>query len=263
MVKSATRVLDLLEVLAVAPEALTLSALARRLAIPKSSALALLATLTKRGYVTREGGHLYRLTASAAARGWVGGPYAGLLAAAAPVMRALVEETKETAFLATLTPDGHVQYLDKVVSPQVVRYDRETTCLGPAHATSLGKVMLAFLPEQEVIEKLRRLGLPRLTDRTVTSLPALLDELRRIRTAGVTVNVDERAVGASGVAAPIRSGSGHVVAALNISAPTVRFHRVRPKLIRAVVQGASDISRQLGYRVAGGRGSTENRRRHA
>ena len=249
MVKSAMRVLDLLEVLAASPEALNLTDLARRLAIPTSSASALLATLTKRGYVTRNGGSLYRL-AESAGRGWVGGPYAGLVNVARPVMNEMVERTGETAFLGTLTPGGHVQYLDKVVSPKVIRYDTEMSQLRPAHATSIGKVMLAFLPDAEVAAKLRREGLPQLTPRTITSRSVFLDELARIRRDGVTVNVDERVVGAAGVAAPIRSASGQVIAALNLSAPTARFQQMRAQMTNAVVWGAEEISRHVGYRPA-------------
>ena len=165
-------------------------------------------------------------------------------------MNEMVERTGETAFLGTLTRGGHVQYLDKVVSPKVIRYDTEMAELRPAHATSIGKVMLAFLPEAEVAAKLRREGLPRLTPQTITSRSVFLDELARIRRDGVTVNVDERVVGAAGVAAPIRSASGQVIAALNLSAPTARFQQMRAQMTKAVVWAAEEISRHVGYRPA-------------
>jgi IclR family acetate operon transcriptional repressor len=237
-------VLDLLELVAISPEPLGLSDLARRLAIPKSSTCALLDTLVTRGYVTRNEANLYQLNEQFGG-GWVGGLNRRLLSVARPIMVALVERTQESAFLGVLTPDGQVRYLHKVVSPKVVRYDTEISALRPAHATSIGKVLLAFQPDAATHRALRRHPLERLTSRTITNPTAFAEQLRRIRRDGHAMNVDERVAGAAGVAAPIFVDDGNVIAALNVSAPTSRFEHMQAQMTREVVWGATEISRLL------------------
>jgi DNA-binding IclR family transcriptional regulator len=243
LVKSAVRVLDLLELVAASATPLSLSELSRRLGIPKSSNAALLETLVTRGYLSRDVSGGYRIDHSLS-RGWVGGLNGRLLTVARPVMRKLAETTGETVFLGVLTEEGKVQYLDKVVSAKAVRYDAEITELRPAYATSIGKVLLACLDDSTRAPAIRSQSLRHLTPRTITTPAALEAELDRIRRAGLAVNVDERVVGAAGVAAPIYAGA-RVVAALNLSAPTPRFTSMRSKMTRAVLSGAAEISRLL------------------
>lgn len=260
MIKSAVRVLDLLEVLASAPTAVGVNELARRLAIPRSSTSLLLRTLLRRGYVARDGARLYRIE-TARAEGWVGGVYPRLAAVARPVMVTLVERTAETAFLGVLTPDWQVQYLAKVVSPREVRYDTDIANRRSPHCTSIGMVLLAYRPEREVAGFVRRASLERYTSRTITSRAAVLAALARIRRTGYAVNVDGRVMGASGVAAPIRAQAGEVVGALNVSAPTSRFAHVQARITDAVLWGAEEISRLLGSgEAAGGRRHTRRSR---
>lgn len=246
MIKSATRVLDVLEVLAASPAAIRTNEIARRLAIPRSSASLLLRTLLARGYVTRDGGGAYRVRL-ALMREWAGDIHTRLVAVARPVMLSVVERTAETAFLGVLTPDWHVQYLDKVVSPREVRYDTDIATRRQAHCTSTGLVLLAHRPERDIARFLRRGPLERFTSRTLTTPSSLVAELRRIRAMGYAVNIDGRVIGASGVAAPIRASADAVVAALNVSAPTARFADIQHRITEAVVWGAAEISRRLGW----------------
>lgn len=248
MIKSATRVLDVLEVLAASPVPVGVSEISRRLTIPKSSTSSLLNTLLLRGYVARNGARLYELN-SALADGWVGGFYPRLVSVARPVMANLVNRVGESVFLGVLMPDWQVQYLAKVVSPKEVRYDAEISTRRPAHCTSTGKVLLAFRTETDLADFLARAPLRRFTNRTITSPTAFRAELARIRRNGYAVNVDERVAGASGVAAPIFDRAGKVVAALNISAPTSRFITIQAKTSKAAVRASTEISGLLGMSV--------------
>src|SRR5690625_7977720 len=120
-VKSATRVLDLLEFFSATSSPATLTQIARQLGMPKSSTSALLNTLVNRGYVEADAGG-YVLAARYRVSGWVGGPYARLLRSAHPVMIELSEAIRESVFLGVLNERGMVQYLDKVVSSEPFRY---------------------------------------------------------------------------------------------------------------------------------------------
>jgi IclR family acetate operon transcriptional repressor len=143
-----------------------------------------------------------------------------------------------------------VVFVDKVDSDQVIRYAGGVGDRRPLHATSSGKVILAFLPASQRDKILRALTLRRYTDRTVTSLAALRAMLDEVRQTGVCLNLDELAVGAAGIAAPIFDRDGRVAGACAIGGPT---DRVRPRLrtLGAEVKAAAgDISALLGHRPA-------------
>ena len=118
---------------------------------------------------------------------------------ARPALRALMQRTGETVFLGALGGDGTaVVFVDKVESEQVIRYAAGVGDRRALHATSSGKVILAFLPAPERERILRALPLKRYTDRTVTSLPALRAALEEVRQTGVCVNLDELGAGRRG-----------------------------------------------------------------
>jgi DNA-binding IclR family transcriptional regulator len=241
-VKSALRVLDLLELLAAYGRPIGVSEAARRLAAPKSSTQALLTTLLARGYVDRTGTD-YTL-APALRGGWAGGPYATLRRVARPVMETLVTRTGESSFLGVLTADGQVQYVDKVTSPQPVRYDADLEPARPAHGTSLGLVMLAFRDEADR-ERILAGSLPALTPHTIVDRAALREVLETARRDGHAEVVDGHVLGASGVSAPVFDARGRVLAALNLGAPTDRFLRARGNMRDQVLWGAAEITRLL------------------
>lgn len=227
-VKSAVRILDLLEVFDAARVPLGVNELARRLDIPKSSVSLLLKTLNARGYLKRDANGLYRQSESAASVP-ASRTVTHLIAVAKPVLEALVEETGESVFLGVLTPDGQVQYVDKAVTTQEVRYDADIATPRPAHLVSTGRVLLAFGAQRT----------------TPTEQGDSGDESMRIRTDGHACNIDVRVRGASGVAAPIFGSDEDCRAALNISAPTSRFVPAQRDLTNAVMRGAAEISRRL------------------
>jgi DNA-binding IclR family transcriptional regulator len=242
LVKSALRVLDLLEMLAGYGRPIGVSEAARRLQAPKSSTQALLMTLLARGYVERVGTEYVLATLHRS--GWVGGPYAGLLRVARPVMETLVARTGESSFLGVMTADGQVQYVDKVVGPGPIRYDIDLKPTRPAHATSLGLVMLAF---QSMAERERFLSgpLPASTPFTIADRPALHEVLEAARHDGYAEVIDANSLGASGVSAPIFDARGAVIAALNLGVPTDRFRQARGSLRDQIMWGAAEITRLL------------------
>ena len=248
--RAAGRVLDILELVVAARDGLALRELSARLEAPKSSLIPLLRTLTGRGYLEQGPAGEYRLGRKALELG-VGSPAQRELSAIArPALLTLVESTGETAFLGTLDRDTTaVVFIDRVESEQVIRYTARIGARRPLHATSSGKVLLAFLPAAERERALRALPLRRYTESTVTSLPALRAALAEVRERGVSLNLDELAAGAAGIAAPIFDRDGAVVAACAIGGPT---DRVRPRLGRlcaAVEAAARDISARLGHRA--------------
>lgn len=248
-VKSAARVLDLLELFAVSHAPMGVSEVSRLLSIPKSSAQSLLATLVSRAYLVRSGA-AYELPHDRKRGRWVGGALPRLVKVAEPTMQRLAEASGESAFLNVLLPNGELKYVAKAVSSNVVRYDAPLTSTRPAYCTSSGLLLLAHLDPAELDDYFARVKLERQTPETATDRRALLALLQRARRQGYAELRDAHVQGATGVAAPVFDCGDRPVAALSLAAPTVRFAKRRATLRHHVVAAAGDLSRQLRPRTS-------------
>ncbi len=242
-VKSAGRILDMLEIFASTTETMGVSRVAEKLDIPKSSAQALLATLAGRGYLAKVGVE-YVLPAELRGGSWVGGARARLLFLAAPALKALSEQTGESAFLAVMTND-EVQDLAKVVSTNDIRYDASLAHRRPLYCTGCGLVMLAQQKPSLAKAVLSRLKLKAFTPNTVTDRDALLRRIERAQREGFAENHCGYTDGGSGIAAPLFGPTGEVIAALSIGGPTARIKKQRKRLIDVVVGESTALSRRL------------------
>src|SRR3989454_9119123 len=218
--RAANRLVDILELLAASRDGLALREVSARLRAPKSSLLPLLRALTARGYLAQGRALEYRLGPGALDLGTAAPAHRDLVEVARPAVVDLMRRTGETVFLGTLCSDrASIVYVDKVESDHVIRYAGGVGDRRPLHATSSGKVILAFLSPDEREQVLKSLSLARHTERTVTSLPALRASLEAIRRAGVCVTTDELVSGASGIAAPVFDRYGRVAGACAIGGP--------------------------------------------
>lgn len=246
IVKSAARILDLLEFLATRTRPARLIDVAGHLGIAKSSAFALLSTVVAKGYVTEADGG-YALAAGLGRQGWVGGETARLQGLARPVLAALAERTGETTFLGVLTPALAVRYLDKAISPSPVRYDNDLAHARPAYCTSVGIVLLADRSDAEIDAYLDAVPLARLTPHTIVDRDGIRRMIDRARRDGCISTADGMVLGAEGAAAPVRNAAGRAVAALVAIGLTWRFH---PNL-HAHLHDVSTAARELSDSLAG------------
>jgi DNA-binding IclR family transcriptional regulator len=219
-VKSADRTLEVLEALAGSPARRGLGELARDLGIPKSSLHGLLRTMMQRGWVEADAtGTRFGLGVRALQ---VGAAYVdaddsvGLLAG---VLDELADEFGETVHLGRLD-GGDVVYLAKRESRHPLRLFSAIGRRLPAHATALGKALLADRPDAEV-DALLTWPLRNLTRHTITERGALHEELGRIRARGYAVDHEENTDGivCFAVAVPLRSPATD---AISVSAPASR-----------------------------------------
>lgn len=249
-VKSAVRVLELLEFLSRHPGPAALKDVVASLGFPKSSAYALLQTLVLRGYVERDEAERYALTARwRDSGGWMGGE-SHLIAIARPVMSALCEQLGETVFLGARAEGGDVKVLAKDVSQSEVRYDSSLLGLRPAYCTAMGRILLAYWDAAALDSYLARTKLKAVTTHTITDPARLRAVLQQIQREGYVVVEQEFVVGGSAAAAPIFGRDGQVVAVLNIGAVSPRFFAAHRKIVAGAVRAAATISQRLGYRRA-------------
>jgi DNA-binding IclR family transcriptional regulator len=245
-VQSVDRAAAILEILARDGEA-GVTEVARELDVHKSTASRLLAALDRRELVTQDaargkfrlGMGIVRLAGAASAR-------LDVVQESRPVCRALAQQVGETVNLAILSGRDAL-YLDQAAGPAALSPHNWAGRRIPLHATSDGKVLLAYLPEDELAASLVP-PLARFTERTITAVaefPALLAEVRR---RGYATAADELEAGLTAIAAPVRNAEGTVIASVSASGPSFRIPADRvPALAAAVRRAADEISRRLGW----------------
>jgi IclR family acetate operon transcriptional repressor len=142
-----------------------------------------------------------------------------------------------------------VVYVERLESPHTVRTFLRVGHRNWAHCTSTGKVLLAYLPAEQLDALLAGWDLVARTDRTVTDVDALRRDLVAVRARGYGTNVNESEVGVASVAGPIRNSRGEVVAALSLVGPTMRVtQRSLRRFSQLVVEASATVSERLGYR---------------
>lgn len=249
-VLSASRVLELLEYLAGTAEGASLTQARTALGLPKSSTLMLLRTLLARGYVSKDPADRYRLNETFRSHGfgWGGHRFARLIALAEPVMRELCERVDETVILGALENES-VKLLAKTVSAQDIRYDADLTKLSPAYCTAMGRILLAFAPEDRREAILQRSKPAKLTPSTVTDLDQLRTLVRMAAVEGFAIVEEEFALGGTGVAAPVFGRDGAIAAALDVGCVTPRFRKKRDQILAALLEAAQTLSVLLAHQT--------------
>lgn len=138
--------------------------------------------------------------------------------------------------------------VDQARGPSAIGSHNWVGELTPLHATSSGKVLLAFMAADARRDLLAAAGLERFTERTITSVEDLEARLRNVTRDGYVVSLEELEPGLNAVAAPIRDHAGEVIAALSVSGPAYRLTAERARDVApVVVAAADDISRRMGY----------------
>ena len=244
------RALAMLEAVAQEPEGLSNAEISRKLRIPKSSASYILRTLETQGYLNRDGesGKYHMgLKILSLSRGALSG--IDVREVALPVMRHLMEKTSLTCHLAIL--DGPVAvYIEKVEPEGFIRMDTWVGRRMRVHATSVGKALVAHIPQEKLEKILAEIGMERRTPKTITTVPRLLKELEKVRAQGYAVDDEENNLGARCVGAPVFNQQGGIEASVGLSGTINQVNaQTMPRILEALKDAARHISMQLGYRA--------------
>jgi DNA-binding IclR family transcriptional regulator len=238
-----TRGLMLLEL--VASDVHSLEALAKKSGLTRSTAHRLLATLVQQGYLRNQAGQGYFLGPRIIELGFKGYEKLDLPQIARPHMIRLSEATKETVHLAIL--DGtQVMYIEKVQGSRSVRTASHIGARLPVQCTALGKALVSTLPESRWADyfstEIQR------TPRSVASVEAFVEEVRKTADRGYALDLEENEPGIRCIAAPVRDGSGQTVAALSLSSLHIYLSDEQIDQIAPLVKDtATKIGRELGW----------------
>jgi IclR family acetate operon transcriptional repressor len=222
-VQSIMRALAILNRLAECDDGLTLTELAKSIALPPSSAHRILTTLQRQRFVRFEPATMSWLVGVQAFV--VGNAFArsrDLVALAVPHMRRLMTRTGETVNFFML--DGEeVICMAQIQSQQMVRAISRPGSGVEMHRSAAGKAILAHMEAEDVAGIVERNGLPRYTEHTITAPEALLLELAKVRQRGFAIDNEEFSLGLRCIAAPIFDETGAVHAAVSLAGPASRI----------------------------------------
>jgi DNA-binding IclR family transcriptional regulator len=244
-VQSVDRALAILDILALRGEA-GVTEIAAELDVHKSTAFRLIGALENRRLVEqvaergkyRLGFGIVRLAGATTAR-------LDLPRESQPVCERLATDLDETVNVAILD-SGQATNIIQVYGTAAVTTRNWIGQRTPLHATSSGKVLLAWAPEDQLVIALDTME--RYTPSTITSRSKLLSELDGIRERGWGSTSEELEIGLNAIAAPIRGGSGDVIAAVSVSGPVYRLTVDSfPEVAEKLRDGAAEISSRVGY----------------
>ncbi|AGB42406.1 transcriptional regulator [Halobacteroides halobius DSM 5150] len=248
LVKSVNRSINILEELAKYENGLGVTEIGNRLDVHKSSVHRLLSTLVYRGLVEQdqETGK-YKLGLKLFELGSRIFNDLEVREYAKPYIEELVRKTNETVHLVTLD-QGEVLYIDKVKSPETITMASQIGARGPIHCTGVGKAMAAYLAETEVDKIIKKKGMPKQTENTITDPREFKEHLDLVKERGYAIDEIENEAGIRCIAAPIFDYDGDVVAAVSVSGPTMRVTKERiSELAKQVRETGLQISYRLGY----------------
>jgi DNA-binding IclR family transcriptional regulator len=239
------KAVEILFLLSAEPEPAGVTAIGRALGIPKSSAHRLLAALARRGLVERDDGGRYRPGIGLVALGLGALEREPVVAAARPELEAEARRLSETVFLVAARA-GRLLVLDKAEGTGFLRVAPRIGAEVPVHATAVGKLFLAFGPDQVAEPP----ALEAYTPRTPATRAALAMQVARARERGFAENREEWIPGLAVLAAPVVA-RGRLQGAVAVAAPVNRFEALgRDAIAERALSAAARTAARLEGRTA-------------
>lgn len=247
MSRTVLKALDVLECLAFSGQPLSAPEVAERCGLTRPTTYRLISTLAARGYVASGQDGRYRLGTKMLSLSKRLIEHAQLPQLARPDLEELSRLVGESVHLGVLE-DAAVLYLDKVESVSAARMYSVVGTRNPLHSTSLGKAIMALLPESERRMLLSRISFTERTPNTITDRDQLEANLEQVRLQGYAIDDVENEEGIRCVGVPVLGNAGLPIAAISISGPTVRVTPERVHEIAPVLQETGKrISEKLGF----------------
>ena len=247
-VQSLERGLSVLRCFSAEHPALTLSEVARLTGLTRATARRLLLTFERLGYM-RNDGRLFELTPLVLDLGYAYISSCKLPDLVQPDMEALSERCNESVSASVL--DGHeIVYIARVPTKRIMTVSLSLGSRLPAAITSMGRVLLADLPDDELHARLVAMPVEKRAENTETDPARLLALIRQVRAQGWALVDQELEDGVRSVAAPLRDRSGRAIAAINVSthAGRVSLDELRGSILQALLQTVAEINVRLGKR---------------
>ena len=222
---------------------MTISQLSIKTGLSRAAVRRCLYTLTKLGFAGAEDGSRYSLRPRMLSLSHTYTTSNTLSSAAQPILERMSAALHESFSVATL--DGEdIVYIARTQVNRVMAVDLHIGSRLPAYCTSMGRILLAYLPAEQLEQYLAKVNLIPHTTRTITSVEKLRLALRNIRRNGYAICDQEYEVGLRSIAVPVYSSTGRVVATLNLSgnAPRLSVLEMQNRFLTPLRNAASELS---------------------
>jgi len=221
---------------------LTIAQISHKTGIPRAAVRRCLYTLKQLGYADSESNN-FSLKPKVLSLGYSYLSSTPLTVSAQPYLNHISRTLNESCSLAVLD-DNEVLYLARSATSRIMSIALNTGSRLPAYCTSLGRVMLAHLPEEALKLYLDKVKLRAFTDRTVVSAKRLKEILADVRLSGYALIDEELEVGLRSIAVPVRGASGTVLAALNVGVQSTRvsIRQTKEEFLPVLQKGAQELS---------------------
>ncbi|GGX93737.1 helix-turn-helix domain-containing protein [Massilia dura] len=239
---SLARGLAVLQAFSDSRRSLTIAQISQKTGIPRAAVSRCLYTLKQLGYAESDVNN-YSLRPKVLTLGYSYLSSTPLTVSAQPYLNAISRTLNESCSLAVLD-ENEILYVARSATSRVMSVALNTGSRLPAYCTSLGRVMLAHLPEAELQAYLDKVRLKPLTEHTVTTQKQLRAVLAQVREQGYAINNEELEVGLRSIAVPVRGASGIVHAALNVGAQAGRVsaRQMEEQFLPVLLQGARELA---------------------
>jgi len=223
---------------------LTIAQLSHRTAIPRAAVRRCLYTLGKLGYVGSEDGKTYALRPRILALGHAYLSSTPLATAVQPLLDQISDELHESSSMAVLEGDEILYIARSSTKTRLMSIDLGLGSRLPAYCTSMGRVLLADLPQAQLDQYLGRVKLTRLTHRTVSTAAELKRVLAEVRREGYAIIDQELEIGLRSIAVPVKDAAGRCVAAINIGTQSARVSvaEMQARFLAPLQAAASELA---------------------
>ena len=261
LVQSVAKAFAVLKAFDQNPPELTISEIAGRSDLDRGTAFRLVHTLVGLGYVRAvAGSKRYRTTSKCLELGFTALAGRDLPSHAMPLLQEAVPAVADAGSLGVLE-QGEVIYVQRIqAGPERLGIDRRPGSRTGAYGAALGHAILAFLPREEQVRQLESIERVKLSERTLTELPALLRRLEEVRRRGYAISDGENAYGLRTVAAPILDAGGQPLAGLSLTVHASRadartfVETALPEVKRLAGELTDSVRYSLGAISIAGRG---------
>ncbi len=249
-VEAIERAIQILDAFSVDHPELGVAEVARMLSLKRSTVHRALVTLEAGGLLRQiDSTQKYTLGPKVLTLAYVLQSQLSLVSIAVPYMRALRDRYNETVALHVLEGRQRMVVQQEESTHDLRRTYRDIGKVLPLHAGSPGKLLMAYLPPEEIEKAVTESGLRRFTSMTITDRSQLVQELAAVRQRGYAVSSGEHSPGIASISCPIANQEGRVIAAINISGPSVRLTESKAlEYLPQLRESTLAISRQLGFR---------------
>jgi IclR family pca regulon transcriptional regulator len=220
----------------------TIANISQKTGIPRAAVRRCLHTLRELGYVDAELNN-FSLRPKVLTLGYSYLSSTPLTVSAQPYLNDISRTLNESSSMAVLE-DGEVLYVARASTSRVMSVALNTGSRLPAYCTSLGRVMLAHLPPDELEQYLAKTKLRAMTENTVVNQKRLREILADVRRDGYAINDEELELGLRSIAVPVRGASGQVLAALNVGAQAARVSvkQLEKEFLPVLLRGAQELA---------------------